>query len=152
MKAIVAMTGSRVIGLKNKIPWKLRGEQGWFKEVTMGHAILMGRKTFESIGEPLAGRRNLVVTRTANFAGVELIRDLEEFDPAPYETDGKEIFVIGGAEIYLALLDRVDTIYATIVQEEYPGDAFFPEFASQFEISETIRKTPEYDIFRYQRR
>jgi dihydrofolate reductase len=81
-----------------------------------------------------------------------LIRDLEEFDPAPYETDGKEIFVIGGAEIYLALLDRFDTIYATIVQEEYPGDAFFPEFAPQFEICEAIRKTPEYEIYRYQRR
>ena len=152
MKAIVAMTRNRVIGLNNKIPWRLPGEQGWFKEVTMGHPLLMGRKTFESIGKPLPGRRNLVVTRTGNFAGVELIRDLEAFDPAPYETDGKEIFVIGGAEIYLALLGRCDTIYATIVQKEYPGDAFFPEFALQFEISETIRETPEYHIFRYQRR
>jgi dihydrofolate reductase len=152
MKAIVAMTRNRVIGLNNKIPWRLPGEQGWFKEVTMGHPVLMGRKTFESIGKPLPGRRNLVVTRAGNFDGVELIRNLEPFDPAPYETDGKEIFVIGGAEIYLALLGHCDTIYATIVQKEYPGDAFFPEFALQFEISETIRETPEYHIFRYQRR
>lgn len=152
MKAIVAMTRNRVIGLNNKIPWRLRGEQGWFKEVTMGHPILMGRKTFESIGKSLPGRRNLVVTRAGNFDEVELIRNLETFDPAPYETDGKEIFVIGGAEIYLALLGRCDTIYATIVEKEYPGDAFFPEFASQFEISKTIRETPEYHIFRYQRR
>jgi dihydrofolate reductase len=152
MKAIVAMTRNRVIGLNNKIPWRLPGEQGWFKEVTMGHPILMGRKTFESIGKPLPGRRNLVVTRVGNFDEVELIRNLEPFDPAPYETDGKEIFVIGGAEIYLALLDRCDTIFATIVQKEYPGDAFFPEFALQFEISEAIRETPEYHIFRYQRR
>src|ERR1700676_5500528 len=100
MKAIVAMTGTRVIGLKNKIPWRLRGEQRWFKEVTMGHAILMGRKTFESIGKPLPGRRNLVVTRTGNFSGVELVSDLKSFDPVLYEIADSEIFVIGGAEIY----------------------------------------------------
>src|ERR1700760_2351189 len=149
MKAIVAMTASRVIGLKNKIPWRLRGEQGWFKEVTMGHAILMGRKTFESIGKPLPGRRNLVVTRTGNFAGVEVIRDLEAFDPATYESGGQEIFVIGGAEIYSALLGGCDAIYVTIVKTEYPGDTFFPEFESQFEVAETIRETGEYNIFRY---
>jgi dihydrofolate reductase len=152
MKAIVAMTRDRVIGKNNKIPWRLRGEQSWFKEMTMGHPILMGRKTFESIGKPLPGRRNLVVTRTGNFAGVDLIRDLQAFDPAPYQTHGKEIYVIGGAEIYEALLDRCDTIYATIVKEEYAGDTYFPEFESQFALSETIRATPEFDIFRYKRR
>ena len=94
----------------------------------MGHSILMGRKTFESIGKPLPGRHNLVVTRTGNFAGVELIRDLQTFDPALYEADGKEIFVIGGAEIYRALLVRCESIYVTIVKEEYEGDAYFPEF------------------------
>jgi dihydrofolate reductase len=152
MKAIVAMTRKRVIGKNNQIPWRLRGEQRWFKEVTMGHSILMGRKTFESIGRPLPGRRNLVVTRTGNFAGVDLVRDLQTFDPALYEADGKEIFVIGGAEIYGTLLDRCDMIYMTIVKEEYPGDAYFPEFESEFEISETIRETTEFDIFCYQRR
>jgi dihydrofolate reductase len=152
VKAIVAMTRERVIGDRNRIPWRLQGEQRWFKEVTMGHPILMGRKTFESIGKPLPGRRNLVVTRTGYFAGVELIRDLEAFDPVPYELPGKEIFVIGGAEIYGALLDRCDTIYVTIVKEHYPGDTFFPDFESQFEIVETVRETPEYDIFRFQRR
>jgi dihydrofolate reductase len=152
MKAIVAMTRNRVIGQNNKIPWRLRGEQKWFREVTMGHPILMGRRTFESIGRPLPGRRNLVVTRTGNFAGVDLIRDLNVFDPASYELPEKEIFVIGGAEIYQALLDRCDTIYATIVKKEYVGDTFFPEFESQFELSTTIRETAEFDIFFYQRR
>jgi dihydrofolate reductase len=151
MKAIVAMTRNRVIGKNNRIPWRLSGEQRWFKEVTMGHPILMGRKTFESIGRPLPGRRNLVVTRAGKFAGVELIRDLNAFDPAPYELDGAEIFVIGGAEIYQALLDRCDVIYATVVKREYDGDAYFPEFESQFEISELIRETPEFDIFCYRR-
>jgi dihydrofolate reductase len=152
MKAIVAMTRDRVIGKNNKIPWRLPGEQKWFKEVTMGHPILMGRKTFQSIGRPLPGRRNLVVTRAGNFAAVEVIRDLEVFDPALYQTHGKEICVIGGAEIYEALLDRCDTIYATIVKEEYPGDAYFPEFESRFEIIERIRETPDYDILHYRRR
>src|SRR6478672_13370502 len=103
MKAIVAMTRDRVIGKENRIPWRLPGEQRWFKEVTMGHSILMGRKTFESIGQPLPGRRNLVITRTGSFPGVELIRDLQTFDPTLYEVDGKEIFIIGGAKIYGAL-------------------------------------------------
>jgi dihydrofolate reductase len=152
MKAIVAMTRDRVIGKNNKIPWHLPGEQKWFKEVTMGHPILMGRKTFESIGRPLPGRRNLVVTRAGILAGVDLIHDLNEFDPRPYEVDGREIFVIGGAEVYKALLDRCDAIYATIVKEDYPGDAYFPEFESQFALLETIRATPDFDIFRYKRR
>jgi dihydrofolate reductase len=152
MKAIVAMTRKRVIGRNNQIPWRLRGEQRWFKEVTMGHSILMGRKTFESIGKPLPGRRNLVVTRTGNFAGVDLVRDLQTFDPALYEGDAKEIFVIGGAEIYGVMLDRCDAIYVTVVKEEYEGDTYFPEFESQFQISETIRETSEFDIFCYRRR
>ena len=152
MKAIVAMTRDRVIGKNNKIPWRLSGEQKWFKEVTMGHPILMGRKTFESIGRPLLGRRNLVVTRAGKFAGVDVIHDLNEFDSTPYEVGGKEIFVIGGAQLYEAFLDRCDTIYATIVKQEYAGDAYFPEFESQFAVSETIRTTPEFDIFRYKRR
>ena len=117
----------------------------------MGHSILMGRKTFESIGRPLPGRRNLVVTRAGNFAGIDVIHDLNKFDPTLHEVNGREIFVIGGAEIYEALLDRCDTIYATIVKKEYPGDAYFPEFESQFALSETIRATPEFDIFRYRR-
>ena len=151
MKAIVAMTRNRVIGQNNRIPWRLRGEQGWFKEVTMGHPILMGRKTFESIGKPLPGRRNLVVTRTGNFTGVDLIRDLRTFDPAVYELDGGEIFIIGGAEIYAALLHRCDGIYLTIVKEEFAGNTYFPEFESEFKISQTIRNTPEFDILCYRR-
>ncbi len=152
MKAIVAMTRDRVIGEKNQIPWRLKGEQKWFKQVTMGNPILMGRKTFESIGRPLPGRRNLVVTRTGNFEGVELIRNLEKFDPSPYELEGVEVFVIGGSEIYRALLDQCNSLFVTIVKGEYRGDAYFPEFESRFEISETILESPEFDIFRFRRR
>jgi dihydrofolate reductase len=92
MKAIVAMTRNRVIGKKNKIPWLLPGEQKWFKETTMGHPVLMGRKTFESIGRPLRGRHNIVVTRSGKIEGVEIVRDLAEFNPALYEANGRDLF------------------------------------------------------------
>jgi len=151
MKAIVAMTRNRVIGKNNKIPWRLPGEQKWFKLMTMGHTVLMGRKTFESIGRPLPGRQNIVVTRSGDIDGVEIVRNLEKFDPDPYEADGKEVFVIGGAEIYRALLPRCKTIYVTMVKQEHDGDAYFPEFESGFEIHEVIRETPEYDVLRYRR-
>jgi dihydrofolate reductase len=151
MKTIVAMTRNRVIGKNNKIPWRLPGEQKWFKAMTMGHAVLMGRKTFESIGGPLPGRHNIVVTRSVDIEGVEIVRDLEKFDPSPYEADGKDVFVIGGSEIYRALLPRCETIYATIVKQEHDGDTYFPEFESGFEIQEVIRETLEYDVLRYRR-
>jgi dihydrofolate reductase len=152
MKAIVAMTPNRVIGKDNKIPWHLPGEQKWFKQITMGHYVLMGRKTFESIGHPLPGRRNLVVTRSGAIEGVEIIRDLEKFDSGPYEVQGKDLFVIGGAEVYRALLRRCDSIYVTMVKQEFNGDTYFPAFESGFEFSETLRETSAYDVLRYQRR
>jgi|SRR5262249_4713731 len=151
MKAIVAMTRNRVIGKNNKIPWRLPGEQKWFKAITMGHVVLMGRKTFESIGGPLPGRHNIVVTRSGDIEGVEIARELEEFDPSPYEAQGKELFVIGGAEIYRALLPRCRMIYLTMVKREHNGDAYFPEFESDFEIQEVIRETPAYDVLLYRR-
>jgi dihydrofolate reductase len=151
MKAIVAMTRNRVIGKNNKIPWVLPGEQKWFKEATMDHPILMGRKTFESIGRPLPGRHNIVVTRSGKIEGVEIVRDLEKFNPALYEANGKDVFVIGGSEIYRALLPKCDAIYVTLVKQEYEGDAYFPEFESYFEVSEVLRETPLYDVLLYRR-
>jgi dihydrofolate reductase len=151
MKAIVAMTRNRVIGKNNKIPWHLPGEQKWFKEITIGQSILMGRRTFESIGRPLPGRRNLVVSRSGEIEGVEMISDLDKFDPASYESNGKDLFVIGGSEIYRALLPKCETIYVTMVKQEYDGDTYFPEFESSFEVSEIIRETSEYDVLGYRR-
>jgi dihydrofolate reductase len=151
MKAIVAMTRNRVIGKNNGIPWRLAGEQKWFKEITMGHPVLMGRKTFESIGQPLPGRHNLVVTRSGKIDGVEIVRDLEKFDPISREADGKEVFVIGGSEIYRTLLPKCDTIYVTMVKEEYDGDTYFPEFESHFKVCDILRETPEYQVFLYER-
>jgi dihydrofolate reductase len=151
MNAIAAMALNRVIGRDNKIPWYLPEDFKWFKKITMGHSILMGRKTFESIGKPLPGRRNLVVSRTAEIPNVEVVRDLDHFDPAFYETDGKEIFVMGGADIYRQLLSRCQTIYLTVVKREYDGDAFFPEFERDFARSERILETPEFDVLFFRR-
>jgi dihydrofolate reductase len=107
MIAIAAMTPSRVIGRGTEIPWRIPGEQKWFKEATLGHPILMGSRTFESIERPLPGRKNLVVSRNRSWPEVEMIRDLSRFDPEQYST---EVFVIGGAEIYAQLLDRCDEL------------------------------------------
>jgi dihydrofolate reductase len=149
MKAIAAMTPSRVIGSGNTIPWKIPGEQKWFKEVTMGNCVLMGNKTYASIGKPLPGRRNLVVSRTRSWDGVEMIRDLSRFDPAQYQ---EEVYVIGGAEIYQQLIDRCDELLITQLNTEYAGDVYFPEYESRFSLAEKIRETPDYRIFRYVRR
>jgi dihydrofolate reductase len=151
MKAIVAMTPNRVIGKENQIPWHVPGEQKWFKQITMGHSILMGRKTFESIGRPLPGRRNLVVTRSREIQGVEIVCDLEKFDPSSYEVNGKDLFVIGGAEIYRALLPKCDSIYVTMLKQEFSGDTYFPAFETSFELSEVICETSAYDVLRYLR-
>ena len=149
MKAIAAMTPSRVIGRGNTIPWKIPGEQKWFKEVTMGHCVLMGSKTYLSIGRPLPGRRNLIVSRSQTWAGAEMIRDLSQFDPANYS---EEVYVIGGAEIYQQLVDRCDELLITRLKAEYPGDVHFPEYESEFSIVEQIRETSDYWIFRYAHR
>jgi dihydrofolate reductase len=148
MKSIVAMTPSRVIGRGNSIPWRIPGEQRWFREVTMGHCVLMGSKTYRSIGRPLIGRRNLIASRNQTWDGVEMIRDLSQFDPADYP---EEVYVIGGAEIYQQLLDRCEELLITKLKEEYPGDVYFPEYQSKFVVAEQIRETPDYWIFRYVR-
>ncbi|MBV8216636.1 MAG: dihydrofolate reductase [Verrucomicrobia bacterium] len=146
MIAIAAMTASRVIGQRGEIPWRIPGEQKWFKEATLGHPILMGRRTFESIGRPLPGRQNLVVSRTRSWPGVEMIRDLSRFDPDRYSP---EVYVIGGAEIYARLLDQCRELLITRVKNEYDGDAYFPEFESRFRLIEQIRETPDYLIERW---
>jgi dihydrofolate reductase len=148
MIAIAAMTPSRVIGRGKEIPWRIPGEQKWFKEVTWGHPILMGSKTFESIGRPLPGRQNLVVSRTRSWPGVEMIRDLAQFDPGEYPA---EVFVIGGAQIYRELLDECRELLITRLNADHEGDVYFPEFESRFQLVELIRETPDYMIQRFQR-
>jgi dihydrofolate reductase len=148
MIAIVAMTPSRVIGHRNAIPWRLPEDLRWFKQTTLGHPVLMGRKTFESLGKPLRGRANLVVSRTSSFDGVEMVRSLARFDPDRYE---REVFVIGGAEIFQALLPRCRQLLVTHVKTDYPGDAFFPAYEHLFRPVEEISDAGEFRIVRYER-
>jgi dihydrofolate reductase len=127
---IVAMASNRAIGLNNQMPWHLSADLKRFKKITMGSPILMGRKTFESIGRPLPGRMNLVLTRNPAYApeGCVVVHDLETAIWTGCRAH-REVFVIGGADLYEALLPRAETIYLTEISKAFPGDTFFPELA-----------------------
>lgn len=134
---IVAMAENRTIGKDNKLPWKLPADLQRFKKLTTGHAVIMGRKTFESIGRPLPQRQNIVISRNPNFkaAGIEVASSLSK---ALEAAKGDEVFVIGGQQIYAEALALADRIYLTLIHEEIDGDAFFPEFdPGLFEEAET---------------
>ena len=128
LSLIVAMARNRVIGAEGKIPWHLPHELQLFKRLTMGHHIVMGRKTFESIGRLLPGRTTVIVTRQPDYAVPGAIV-ANSFDAAIAACgDDDEIFVIGGAEIYRSALPRAHRIYLTTVDAEPAGDACMPEF------------------------
>lgn len=124
---IAAMDRKRVIGRDNAMPWHLPEDLKHFKRLTLGHPIVMGRKTFESIGRPLPGRENIVITRNASLAlaGVRVVTSLDE---ALGLTRGKTAFVIGGAEIYRLALPFADCLHLTEIDIDVGGDTFFPEF------------------------
>ncbi len=135
---IVAMAKNRVIGKGNTLPWKLSGDMKFFKQTTMGKPVIMGRKTYESIGKPLAGRANLVLTRNPDFEveGVEHVEDIKVALKAGRMvaeiTGTEEVMVIGGTQIYQAFLPESDRIYLTEVDLEVEGDAFFPELGPEW--------------------
>ncbi len=125
---IVAMTDDRVIGRDNKLPWHLPEDLARFKRLTMGHPIVMGRKTFESIGKALPGRQNIVVTRNRswNASGIDIAKSLSEAISKATRKD--EVFIIGGASVFQEALPMADRLYLTIVHAVIPGDTFFPPF------------------------
>lgn len=130
---IVAVSRNGVIGLNNQLPWHLPEDLKYFKSVTMGKPIVMGRKTYDSIGRPLPGRTNIVITRDASWSapGVEVAQTLEtalELGATACDAAGaEEIMVIGGEQIYRMTLDAADRLYLTQVDADVEGDAFFPE-------------------------
>lgn len=151
---IAAMAANRVIGRDNIIPWDIPGEQKRFKETTMGHPMIMGRKTYQSIGRPLPGRRNIVVTRNRNFKadGCEVVHSLEQGLADCREE--QKVFIIGGEQLYCAGLSHADTLILTVLDREIEGDAFFPEFSCPpFELvrTEKISLPVPYSIQTYQR-
>lgn len=125
------MAENRVIGVNNHLPWHIPEDLKRFKKITSGHPIIMGRKTFESIGRPLPNRTNLVITRNAGYRA-EGIVPCSSFEDAlqwaARSPGADEVFVIGGGEIFREVLPRVDCIYLTIVNWPFEGDVFFPEF------------------------
>lgn len=126
---IVAMDSQRVIGKENQLPWHLPADLKFFKKVTMGHPIVMGRKTHESIGKPLPGRENVIVTRNKDYAsdGCIVLHTIEEL--LQYVEEKKEeVFVIGGAELFTVMFPYADRLYLTQIEHEFEGDVYFPEF------------------------
>lgn len=128
LSLIWAMDRNRLIGSNNALPWKLPADMQWFRRQTMGKPVLMGRKTFESIGRPLPGRDNIILTRQQglNIDGCIVVRSLDAAREAVPDAD--EIMVIGGSEIYALLLSEADRLYCTMIDAEFEGDAWFPEF------------------------
>lgn len=130
---IAAMSKNRVIGNGLEIPWKIKGEQKRFKDLTTDGVILMGRKTYDSIGRPLPNRRNIVVSKSINtIEGCEVYSSLQE--AIENIKDVNELFVIGGGTIYGQALPYTNKIYLTVIDNEYKGDVFFPEFEKDFNL------------------
>ncbi|MBP0724089.1 dihydrofolate reductase [Bacillus sp. RG28] len=147
--AIVAMAENRVIGKDNQLPWHISEELRYFKKVTTGHTILMGRKTYESIGRPLPNRKNVVVTRNKDYKaeGIEVIHHLSDYHPE----ENEDVFIIGGAEIFKESMGILDTLYLTEIQKEIEGDTFFPEFSKEEwkEVSSSEMNTDEKSGLQY---
>lgn len=134
LASIVAQSSNRVIGRNNCLPWYLPEDLRYFKRITQGKPIVMGRKTFESIGKPLPGRTNIVLTQDKTYqqSGVKIVHSLQEaLDLAEQQSiidDSDEVLIIGGAEIYRLAMSKVERIYLTQVHANIDGDAFFPQF------------------------
>jgi dihydrofolate reductase len=148
-KAIAAMSLNRVIGRGNQIPWHLPEDFKWFKQMTTGQVIVMGRKTFESIGRPLPNRETIVVSRSGfSHPGVRTVMSLDEIDPA---SEMREVFICGGAQIYEQALPKCSDLYLTLVKREVEGDTFFPSFEGEFHDIATISENQDFKIIHYRR-
>ncbi|MCI0745707.1 MAG: dihydrofolate reductase [Verrucomicrobia subdivision 3 bacterium] len=147
LKAIAAMSLNRVIGQGNKIPWHLPEDFKWFKQMTGGHIIVMGRKTFESIARPLPNRTTIVLSRSGfSYPGIQTITSLNQIDP---NLEPRDIFICGGADVYRQALPLCSDLYLTLVKREVEGDAWFPPFEELFEPVVTMLETPDFAVTHY---
>ncbi len=135
---IAAISENRVIGKDNLIPWHIKEDLIRFKNLTTGHAVIMGRKTFESIGHPLPNRLNIIITRSSQHRVLDSFehRDLlithsieEAIETARRKKPNQDIFIAGGANIFAQTIDKADKLYLTIVKGEFTGDAYFPDYS-----------------------
>lgn len=153
---IAAMAANRVIGCNNALPWHIPEESAHFKQTTLGHTLIMGRKTYASIGGPLPGRRNIVVSANPDFhppAGCELATSLDQAIDLCQGED--QVFVIGGEQLFRAALPLAQTLILTLIPGEFAGDTWFPDFSRlPFELVERRQLTaqPPLTILTYRRR
>ena len=155
IKIIVAMSKNRVIGNNNELIWKLSYDLKRFKELTTGQSVVMGRKTYESIGRPLPNRRNIIITRNLEYEveGCEIVSSLEE----ALLLTGSNCFIIGGGEIYKQSLEVADKIYLTLVHQDFEGDTQFPELNSEWakmdrkDFSADEKNQYDYSFIEYER-
>ena len=143
------MTPERVIGRAGTLPWHLPEDLAFFKRTTSGHPIVMGRKTYESIGRPLPKRRNIVLTRDASWTadGVEIIHRPQDLKTL-LGLDGR-VFIIGGAEIYAAFLGELDDLLVSHISENHAGDTWLPEFERQFPLTEIVETHAAFEVRRH---
>ncbi|WP_405602396.1 MULTISPECIES: type 3 dihydrofolate reductase [unclassified Pseudoalteromonas] len=139
---IAAMANNRVIGLENKMPWHLPADLQHFKRITTGKPVIMGRKTFESIGRPLPGRRNIIITRNSKYCaeGIEIVTTPEA--ALDLVGDVEEVMIIGGGNIYQQFLEHADRLYLTFIDLDIKGDTQFPDYqkVANWEIKEEESK------------
>jgi len=130
---IAAMGKNRVIGLNNKMPWHLPADLKWFKKITLGSPIIMGRKTYESIGFPLPGRLNIILSRNKQLEikGCSVVNSLDAaLQLAKNEAQpSQEVFITGGSHLYEKFLNNADRLYLTLIDEDFEGDTFFPDYS-----------------------
>lgn len=147
LSIVAAVAKNRVIGASNKLPWYIPEELKRFKALTMGHPIIMGRKTYQSIGKSLPGRLNIVITRDPKFKaeGCLIVNSLKEAVNQAKEKENQEVFIIGGGQIYKQALPLVDRLYLTIVEGNFSGDIFFPDYSDfKKKVSEEKKQSAGY--------
>ncbi len=151
---IAAMAENRVIGRGNSIPWDIPSDQKRFREITMGHPVILGRKTFEIIGRPLPGRKNIVLTRKKDYQaeGIIVAHDLDAAFAAAADAD--EVFICGGGMVFHETVSLADKVYLTIIHRMYEGDVFFPDIPGDFDevTREEVKEEIPYSVILYERK
>jgi dihydrofolate reductase len=149
LSIIAAVAENRAIGKNNQLLWHIPEDMRHFRELTTGHVVIMGQKTYESIGRPLPNRTNIVLTQDKNFeaGGCVVCYSLEESLARAKELEQEEVFVIGGGMVYQQTLPLADRLYLTLVRGDFEGDVFFPDY-SEFQ-RELSREEKKYGQYRY---
>ena len=149
-KAIAAVSKNGVIGKQGDLPWRIPGELKWFKKITMGHVIVMGRKTWDSLPGALPGRENWILSKSKLYS--ENCRTFNSFEQIEKEAGDRTVFIIGGGEIYSSFISKCEELFITEVQQFIEdGDVFFPTFKNQFEFVENLEENEQFILGRWVR-